>query len=77
MLIERNKVVLASGSFLLLILLRVLQTDNVPPQWINSTTDVHLIDQEMKYLSEHHFRTLSMADIGYNYTSNTLYIKRS
>jgi peptidoglycan/xylan/chitin deacetylase (PgdA/CDA1 family) len=53
------------------------QTDNVPPQWINSTTDVHLFDQEMKYLSDHHFRTLSMADIAYNYTSNTIYIKRS
>jgi Polysaccharide deacetylase len=49
-----------------------LQTDNVPLQWINSTTDVHLFDQEMKYLSEHHFRTPSMADVAHNYTGNAL-----
>lgn len=52
-----------------------LQKDNVPPQWIKSTTDAQLFDQEMKYLSEHHFKTPSMADIGYNHTVNTMYIR--
>lgn len=49
---------------------------NSNPGWIvNSTTDVNLFDMEMKYLHDNGFEVLAMSDLGYNQTSNKLYIK--
>jgi hypothetical protein len=41
----------------------------------NTTTDVRLFDEEMKYLYDNGFRVITMSDIGYNKTNNHLYIK--
>jgi len=38
-------------------------------------TTVNLFDQEMKYLHDNGFRVLTMANLGYNINSNSLYIK--
>jgi peptidoglycan/xylan/chitin deacetylase (PgdA/CDA1 family) len=52
-------------------------TSNIPPDWLDSTIDVNLFEQEMKYLYDNGFQVLTMSDLGYNKTSNSLYIKNS
>jgi peptidoglycan/xylan/chitin deacetylase (PgdA/CDA1 family) len=48
------------------------------PEWIkHSTTDVNLFDREMKYLHDNGFKVLAMSDLGYNQTSNKLYIRNN
>jgi peptidoglycan/xylan/chitin deacetylase (PgdA/CDA1 family) len=48
---------------------------SIDPDWINSTTDINLFDREMKYLYDNGFKVLTMDDLGYNKTSNYIYIK--
>ena len=43
----------------------------------SSTIDVNLFDREMKYLHDAGFKVLTMSDLGYNQTSNKLYIKNN
>ncbi len=43
----------------------------------SSTIDVNLFDKEMKYLHDNGFKVLTMSDLGYNQTSNKLYIKNN
>ena len=51
---------------------------NNSPEWIvHSTTDVNLFDMEMKYLHDNGFEVLAISDLGYNQTSNKLYIKNN
>jgi hypothetical protein len=51
---------------------------NVSPDWLDSSTiDVNLFDSEMKYLYDNEFQVLTMSDLGYNQTSNKLYIKNN
>jgi len=50
---------------------------NIPPDWLDSTTDVNLFEQEMKYLHDNGFQVLTMSDLAFNETSNKLYIKNS
>jgi peptidoglycan/xylan/chitin deacetylase (PgdA/CDA1 family) len=50
-------------------------SSNIPPEWLDSTIDVNLFEQEMKYLYDNGFQVLTMSDLGYNQTSNSLYIK--
>jgi peptidoglycan/xylan/chitin deacetylase (PgdA/CDA1 family) len=53
-------------------------SSNITPKWINdSTIDVNLFDREMKYLHDNEFKVLTMSDLGYNQTSNKLYIKNT
>jgi hypothetical protein len=50
---------------------------NSSPDWmVHSTTDVNLFDMEMKYLHDNGFEVLAISDLGYNQTSNKLYIKK-
>jgi peptidoglycan/xylan/chitin deacetylase (PgdA/CDA1 family) len=51
-------------------------SSNIPPIWLDSTIDVNLFDREMKYLHDNGFQVLTMSDLGYNQTSNMLYIKK-
>jgi peptidoglycan/xylan/chitin deacetylase (PgdA/CDA1 family) len=51
-------------------------SSNIPPEWLDSTIDVNLFDREMKYLHDNGFQVLTMSDLGYNQTSNKLYIKK-
>ena len=51
-------------------------SSNIPPEWLDSTIDVNLFEQEMKYLYDNGFQVLTMSDLGYNQTSNSLYIKK-
>jgi peptidoglycan/xylan/chitin deacetylase (PgdA/CDA1 family) len=39
------------------------------------STDTNLFDQEMKYLHDNGFKVIPMSDIGYNETTNYMYIK--
>ena len=48
---------------------------SIDPDWIDSTTDINLFDREMKYLYDNGFKLLTMDDLGYNKTSNQIYIK--
>ncbi|HZI70636.1 MAG TPA: hypothetical protein VFD60_05695 [Nitrososphaeraceae archaeon] len=41
----------------------------------SSATTLNLFDAEMKYLHDNGFRVLTMADLGYDENSNSLYIK--
>jgi hypothetical protein len=51
---------------------------NSSPDWIvDSTTDANLFDIEMKYLYDNGFEVLAISDLGYNQTSNKLYIKNN
>ena len=51
---------------------------DITPDWIvDSTIDVNLFDMEMKYLHDNGFEVLAISDLGYNQTSNKLYIKNS
>jgi peptidoglycan/xylan/chitin deacetylase (PgdA/CDA1 family) len=51
-------------------------SSNVVPKWIqDSTIDVELFDREMKYLYDNGFKVLAISDLGYNQTTNKLYIK--
>jgi hypothetical protein len=51
---------------------------NVSPDWLDSSTiDVNLFDSKMKYLYDNEFQVLTMSDLGYNQTSNKLYIKNN
>lgn len=52
-------------------------SSNISPDWIDSTIDVNLFEQEMKYLHDNGFQVLTMSDLGYNQTSNRLYIKNN
>ena len=52
-------------------------SSNISPTWFDSTIDVNLFDSEMKYLHDNGFKVLTMSDLGYNQTSNTLYIKNN
>jgi peptidoglycan/xylan/chitin deacetylase (PgdA/CDA1 family) len=52
-------------------------SSNISPDWIDSTIDVNLFDREMKYLHDNGFQVLTMSDLGYNQTSNKLYIKNN
>jgi peptidoglycan/xylan/chitin deacetylase (PgdA/CDA1 family) len=53
-------------------------SSNSTPRWIqDSTTDIDLFDREMKYLHDNGFKVLTMSDLGYNQTSNKLYIKNN
>lgn len=51
-------------------------SSNVSPEWLDSTIDVNLFEQEMKYLYDNGFQVLTMSDLGYNQTSSSLYIKK-
>jgi hypothetical protein len=42
---------------------------------IPGSTDVNLFDAEMKYLHDNSFTVLTMADLGYDESTNQLYIK--
>ncbi len=48
---------------------------NISPDWVDSTIDVNLFDAEMKYLHDNGFQVFTMSDLGYNQTSNKVYIK--
>jgi hypothetical protein len=51
---------------------------NVSPDWLDSSTiDVNLFDSKMKYLYDNEFQVLTMSNLGYNQTSNKLYIKNN
>jgi hypothetical protein len=51
---------------------------NISPDWLDSSTiDVNLFDSKMKYLYDNEFQVLTMSDLGYNQTSNKLYIKNN
>jgi predicted nicotinamide N-methyase len=50
-------------------------SSNILPEWLDSTTDVNLFEQEMKYLHDNGFEVLTMSDLGYNHTTNRLCIK--
>lgn len=50
-------------------------SSNISPDWLDSTIDVNLFEREMKYLHDNGFQVLTMSDLGYNQTSNKLYIK--
>jgi hypothetical protein len=51
---------------------------NISPDWLDSSTiDVNLFDSEMKYLYDNGFQVLTMSDLGYNQTSDKLYIKNN
>jgi peptidoglycan/xylan/chitin deacetylase (PgdA/CDA1 family) len=52
-------------------------SSNISPNWLDSTIDVNLFDSEMKYLHDNGFKVLTMSDLGYNQTSNKLYIKNN
>ena len=52
-------------------------SSNISPGWLDSTIDVNLFDSEMKYLHDNGFKVLTMSDLGYNQTSNKLYIKNN
>jgi peptidoglycan/xylan/chitin deacetylase (PgdA/CDA1 family) len=52
-------------------------SSNISPDWLDSTIDVNLFDREMKYLHDNGFQVLTMSDLGYNQTSNKLYIKNN
>jgi peptidoglycan/xylan/chitin deacetylase (PgdA/CDA1 family) len=53
-------------------------SSNITPKWIeDSTIDVNLFDREMKYLYDNGFKVLTMDDLGYNQTSNRLFIKNN
>ena len=53
-------------------------SSNSTPRWIqDSTTDIDLFDREMKHLHDNGFKVLTMSDLGYNQTSNKLYIKNN
>jgi hypothetical protein len=48
---------------------------SIDNNWYDSTTDVNLFDSEMKYLHDNGFKVFAMSDLGYNQTTNKLYIK--
>ena len=48
---------------------------SIDNNWYDSTTDVNLFDSEMKYLHGNGFKVFAMSDLGYNQTTNKLYIK--
>lgn len=51
-------------------------SSNITSKWIkDSTIDVNLFDREMKYLYDNGFKVLAISDLGYNQTSNKLYIR--
>jgi hypothetical protein len=65
-------------------------SSDISPNWLDdtsnqlapievesSTIDVNLFDREMKYLHDNGFKVLTMSDLGYNQTSNKLYIKNN
>ena len=52
-------------------------SSDISPRWLDSTIDVNLFDSEMKYLYDNEFQVLTMSDLGYNQTSNKLYIKNN
>ena len=39
-------------------------SSNIPPEWLDSTIDVNLFEQEMKYLYDNGFQVLTMSDLG-------------
>jgi peptidoglycan/xylan/chitin deacetylase (PgdA/CDA1 family) len=47
----------------------------INPNWFSSTTDVNLFDREMKYLHDNGIKSITINNLGYNRTSNYLYIK--
>lgn len=42
---------------------------------LRDSTDVALFSQEMKYLHDNNFRVIRVSDLGYNQSTNTIYIK--
>jgi peptidoglycan/xylan/chitin deacetylase (PgdA/CDA1 family) len=52
-----------------------LDNKDIDPRWLHSTTDVDVFDSEMKYLYDNSIMVLKMSDIGYNQSSDNLYIK--
>jgi hypothetical protein len=53
-------------------------SSNISPDWLDySTIDVNLFDSEMKYLHDNGFQVLTLSDLGYNQTTNKLYIKNN
>jgi peptidoglycan/xylan/chitin deacetylase (PgdA/CDA1 family) len=52
-------------------------SSNTSPAWLDSTIDVNLLDSQMKYLHDNGVKVLTMSDLGYNQTSNELYIKNN
>ncbi|MBA3750838.1 MAG: polysaccharide deacetylase family protein [Nitrosopumilus sp.] len=48
--------------------------NNIDPNWVDSTTDLDLFDKEMKYLYDNNIKVLMMSDLGYNQSSNQIYI---
>lgn len=52
-------------------------SSNISQAWLDSTIDVNLFDKEMEYLYNNGFQVLTMSDLGYNQTSNKLYIKNN
>jgi hypothetical protein len=51
-------------------------SSNISPDWLDSTIDVNLFDREMKYLHDNGFQVLTMSHLGYDQTSNKLYLKK-
>ncbi len=49
--------------------------NDIDPDWVSSTTDVDIFDEEMKYLYENNIMVLTMSDLGYNQSSGDVYIK--
>ena len=49
--------------------------NNIAPNWVSSTTDLDLFNEEMKYLYQNNIMVLRMSDLGYNQSSGDIYIK--
>jgi peptidoglycan/xylan/chitin deacetylase (PgdA/CDA1 family) len=52
-------------------------SSKISPDWLDSTIDVNLFDKEMKYLHDNGVKVLTFSDLGYNQTSDKLYIKNN
>jgi peptidoglycan/xylan/chitin deacetylase (PgdA/CDA1 family) len=51
--------------------------DNISEKKIPTDTSVNLFNREMEYLHDNGFKVLTMADLGYDESSNSLYLKSS
>jgi peptidoglycan/xylan/chitin deacetylase (PgdA/CDA1 family) len=55
----------------------IIEYHNIENNNTPYTTRIDLFNAEMKYLHDNNFRVLSMSDLGYNQTSNFLYVRGS
>jgi hypothetical protein len=49
--------------------------NKIDSNWVSSTTDLDLFNEEMKFLYENNIMVLRMSDLGYNQSSGDVYIK--